>query len=72
MKYTAFFFQNRNIAVTDKKGQIPNLQRKPVPVMFAEFLEKEGYDPAEFLLKLPSGDATFFKTEYGWAWRLKQ
>ncbi len=73
MRYTAFFFSNGNIAVTDsKKGgeQVPELQQKAIPVLFAEFLESKGYDPTNFLLKLSSGEATLFKTEFGWNWRI--
>lgn len=45
MKYTAFFYANGNIAITDEKEQIPELQSKGVPILFAEFLESKGYDP---------------------------
>lgn len=70
-KYTVFFFPNGNIAVTDGKEQIPELQEKSIPGMFAEYLESKGYDPNDFLLKLSSGEATFLKTIYGWNWEFK-
>ena len=69
-KYTAFFFANGNIAVTNKTGeQVPELQRKSTVVLFAEFLEAQGYNPEDFLLELPSGKARLFKTDNGWNWR---
>jgi len=69
MKYTAFFFPNGNIAVTDGENQIPELQRKSVPAMFAEHIESKGYNPAEFLLSLTAGYAIFVKSKSGgWNW----
>ncbi len=66
MKYNAMFFRNGTIAVTDNKGQIPELQRKSVPVLFAEFLESKGYNPTEFLLQFPAGYAILKKGSHGW------
>lgn len=74
MRYTVLFFSNGNIAVLDNENggeQVPELQAKAVPVMFAERLEKKGYNPADFLLEFPSGKATLFKTESGWNWTFK-
>lgn len=72
MKYDATFFTNGNIAVFCDGEQIPELQEKGVPVMFAKFLESKGYDPAEFLLRLPAGNATLHKGSQGWGWRFEK
>lgn len=68
MKYEVFFFANGDIIVINSKNQIPELQRKSIPVLFAEYVESKGYDPTDFQLNMTTGKATLFKTEYGWNW----
>jgi DNA gyrase inhibitor GyrI len=67
------FFPNGNTAVLHDGEQQPRLQ-EPWAVVFAEWLESQGQDPAAYLLKLPNGKtARFFLTsEDLWSWRFEE
>ena len=69
MKFKVLFFSNGNIAVFDGDEQVPELQQKAVPILFAEFVESKGYNPEDFILEFPAGKATLFKAKHGWNWR---
>jgi len=54
--------------VTDGQEQILELQEESVPSLFAKFVQTKGYDPLDFMLHFPQGNAKLFRTEHGWNW----
>ena len=68
-KYEAFFSSNGNVVVNEGRNRVLEL-KKDIPILYAEFLEKKGYDPEDFLLILPTGTATLTRVAGGgWSWR---
>jgi hypothetical protein len=62
MSNTIWFFPNGNTLVSHEGQQQPRLQQAWA-VIFAEWLETKGVDPASYLLRLPDGKAgRFFRT----------
>ena len=62
-------FDNGNIAVFDKKGQIPTLQIG-WPELWAALAESNGYDPDGVVIETSHGKFKLFRTESSWNWRV--
>lgn len=71
-KMEVIYFSNGNTAVFDKNGnQIPELQQGWLKLS-VEFIKSKGLDPLKMKFTLPNNDnATLFKTEDGYNWRIE-
>jgi hypothetical protein len=61
----AYLFANGNIAVTDGREQIPELQEAPIS-LWAWRAEELGYDVDGLLIETPLGKWRLIKTASGW------
>ena len=62
------FFPNGNTACFINGEQVPELQESWI-VLFIKHLEKNNYNPMDFVIKIPCGECKPFKTEEGlWNW----
>jgi hypothetical protein len=67
------FFPNGNTAVLRDGEQQPRLQ-EPWVTLFADWLETQGQNPADYRVTLPDGKtARFFLTsEDVWSWKFEE